>query len=52
MQIMSPREQISSISYQIPGTSISGLRKMKRNVPMNRDGENEEANSWKDRLQE
>lgn len=52
MQIMSPREQISGISYQVPGISNSSLQKMKRNVSTNQDGESKKSDSWKDRLQE
>ena len=52
MQIISPREQISGVSYQLPGVSISSLQKVKKNVSTNQDGESEESSSWKDRLQE
>ena len=52
MQIISPPTQTSGVSYQLPGTSISSLQKMKRNVSTNQDGESEGLNSWKDRLQE
>ncbi|HEA70559.1 hypothetical protein LCGC14_1546660 [marine sediment metagenome] len=52
MQIVSPREQLSGVSYQPPGASISNLQKVKRNVSSSQDGESEESSSWKDRLQQ